>query len=87
MTIKRGLSPIFLEDLLTKAKALGEKLHATLKGFQDKHAFIGDVRGLGPMIAMELVSDRKAKTPAAEKGKQLVQFCMDRNLIILAAAL
>ncbi len=72
------------EDLLTKAKNLGEKLHATLKGFQEKHTLIGDVRGLGPMIAMELVSDRKAKTPAAEKAKQLVQFCMDRNLIILA---
>ena len=72
------------ENLLTKAKVLGEKLHFTLKAFQGKHALIGDVRGLGPMIAMELVSDREAKTPAPDKAKQLVEFCLDRNLIILA---
>lgn len=72
------------EDLLTKAKVLGEKLRFTLQTFQEKHAFIGDVRGIGPMIAMELVSDRKAKTPAPEKAKQLVEFCLERNLIILA---
>jgi 4-aminobutyrate aminotransferase / (S)-3-amino-2-methylpropionate transaminase / 5-aminovalerate transaminase len=72
------------ENLLTKAKVLGEKLHFTLKAFQGKHSLIGDVRGLGPMIAMELVYDREAKTPAPDKAKQLVEFCLDRNLIILA---
>lgn len=72
------------EDLLAKAKVLGEKLHSTLKSFQEKHSFIGDVRGLGPMIAMEFVSDREKKTPAPEKAKQLVDFCLERNLIILA---
>lgn len=72
------------ENLLTKAKALGEKLHFTLKAFQGKHSLIGDVRGLGPMIAMELVYDREAKTPAPDKAKQLVEFCLERNLIILA---
>lgn len=72
------------ENLLARAKVLGEKLHAILKGFQEKHALIGDVRGLGPMIAMELVYDREAKTPAPDKAKQLVEFCLERNLIILA---
>ncbi len=72
------------ENLLAKAKVLGETLHATLKAFQKKHALIGDVRGLGPMIAMELVYDREAKTPAPDKAKQLVEFCLERNLIILA---
>lgn len=72
------------EDLLAKAKDLGEKLHSTLKSFQEKHSLIGDVRGIGPMIAMEFVSDREKKTPAPEKAKQLVDFCLERNLIILA---
>ncbi len=72
------------ENLLARAKVLGEKLHSTLKALQEKHALVGDVRGLGPMIAMELVSDREAKTPAPDKAKQLVEFCLDRNLIILA---
>lgn len=72
------------EDLLAKSKKLGEQLHSTLKGFQEKYVLIGDVRGLGPMIAMEFVTDRDKKTPAPEKAKQLVKFCLDRNLIILA---
>ncbi len=72
------------EDLLGRAKRLGEKLQTILCGFKGKHALIGDVRGLGPMIAMELVHDRQAKTPAADKAKELVKYCLDKNLILLA---
>jgi 4-aminobutyrate aminotransferase/(S)-3-amino-2-methylpropionate transaminase len=72
------------EDLLTKSKILGEKLWFTLQAFQEKHAIIGDVRGIGPMIAIELVTDRKTKTPAPDQAKALVKFCLERNLLILA---
>jgi 4-aminobutyrate aminotransferase/(S)-3-amino-2-methylpropionate transaminase len=51
---------------------------------QKENAIIGDVRGLGPMIAMELVKDRTTKEPAAAETKALVKFCFDRGLIILA---
>ncbi len=72
------------EDLLGRAKALGEKLRTTLNGFKEKHSLIGDVRGIGPMIAIELVHDRENKTPAPDKTKALVKYCLERNLIILA---
>lgn len=72
------------EDLVGRAKRLGEKLQTILHGLQEKHALIGDVRGLGPMIAIELVHDRQAKTPAADKAKELVKYCLDKNLILLA---
>ncbi|MGB3211790.1 MAG: 4-aminobutyrate--2-oxoglutarate transaminase [Desulforhopalus sp.] len=72
------------ENLLERAKLLGEKLQSTLGGFQEKHALIGDVRGIGPMIAMELVQDKENKTPAPDKAKALVKYCFERNLIILA---
>jgi 4-aminobutyrate aminotransferase/(S)-3-amino-2-methylpropionate transaminase len=72
------------EDLLGRAKRLGEKLQSILQGLKEKHALIGDVRGLGPMIAIELVHDRQAKTPAADKAKELVKYCLDKNLILLA---
>jgi 4-aminobutyrate aminotransferase/(S)-3-amino-2-methylpropionate transaminase len=55
-----------------------------LKALQEKHPLIGDVRGIGPMIGMELVYDRETKTPAPDKVKQLVDFCLERNLFILA---
>jgi 4-aminobutyrate aminotransferase len=42
-------------EFLARATALGERLHAHLVGLQARHPFIGDVRGLGPMIAMEMV--------------------------------
>lgn len=72
------------EDLLNRAKQLGEKLHKTLNEFKNKHSIIGDVRGIGPMVAIELVNDRDSKTPAADKTKELVKYCFERNLIILA---
>lgn len=72
------------EDLLTKAKLLGEKLWFSMQAFQEKHPLIGDVRGLGPMIAIELVYDKDKKTPAPDKAQQLVKFCLERNLMILA---
>lgn len=72
------------ENLLAQAKVLGEKLHLKLQALQEKHALIGDIRGIGPMIAFELVHDRVTKAPAPEKTKQLVDFCLAKNLYILA---
>ena len=43
-----------------------------------------DVRGLGPMQALELVKDRNTKEPAAEEAKALVKKCAEKGLIILA---
>ncbi|TKB26801.1 4-aminobutyrate--2-oxoglutarate transaminase [Desulfopila sp. IMCC35006] len=72
------------EDLLGRAKKLGEKLEVILTGLKEKHTLIGDVRGVGPMMAIELVHDRKDKTPAPDKAKALVKYCLERNLMILA---
>ena len=72
------------ENLLEKGKRLGEKLRTNLDRFKEKFALIGDVRGLGPMIAMELVKDRQTKVPAADEAKALVKFCQGKNLILLA---
>ncbi len=72
------------EDLLARGQKLGNKLRETLVGFQKEFDIIGDVRGLGPMIAMELVRDRKTKEPAAAETKALVKFCFEHGLLILA---
>jgi 4-aminobutyrate aminotransferase/(S)-3-amino-2-methylpropionate transaminase len=72
------------ENLLERAKDLGDTLRSRFLTFQEKYDIIGDVRGLGPMIAMELVKDRKSKEPAADETRALVNFCFERGLIILA---
>ena len=72
------------EDLLAKARQLGDTLHRRLAGFKERYEIVGDVRGIGPMIAMELVEDRHTKAPAAGRTKELVKFCFDRGLIVLS---
>jgi len=72
------------EDLLSKSRALGERLRNRLNELKDKFEIVGDVRGLGPMAALELVKDRKTKMPATEETRALVQFCFERGLILLS---
>ena len=75
------------ENLLEKASDMGHALGARLAGFMKTYEFIGDVRGIGPMMAMELVEDRVTKKPDAEKTKALVKFCYDRGLILLSCGI
>ena len=72
------------EDMLAKGQALGKTLRARLDGFAERFPLIGEVRGLGPMLAMELVNDRKSKEPAGDKANELLAYCHDQGLIILS---
>jgi 4-aminobutyrate aminotransferase/(S)-3-amino-2-methylpropionate transaminase len=72
------------EDLLAKGQALGAKLRRRFDQFQTEFEVVGDVRGLGPMLALELVEDRVSKVPAGAAAKKLVGYCHERGLIILA---
>lgn len=72
------------EGILQKSKILGEKLSASFNDFQEKFEIIGDVRGIGPMMAIELVKDRTTKEPATDQTKALVEYCYDKGLILLA---
>jgi 4-aminobutyrate aminotransferase/(S)-3-amino-2-methylpropionate transaminase len=72
------------EDLLARGQALGVKLRQRFDQFKAEFELVGDVRGLGPMLALELVEDRETKAPAADAAKKLVAYCHERGLIILA---
>jgi len=72
------------ENLLQTAEALGKKLKKRFDAFQKEYELIGDVRGMGPMLALELVKDRETKEPATDEAKALVKFCYDKGLIILS---
>jgi 4-aminobutyrate aminotransferase / (S)-3-amino-2-methylpropionate transaminase / 5-aminovalerate transaminase len=72
------------ENLLDRSEALGKKLRVRLDELQRDYELIGDVRGMGPMLALELVKDRETKEPAAEEAKALVKFCFDKGLILLS---
>lgn len=72
------------EPLLERARSLGETIRDRFETWKDQYEIIGDVRGLGPMMAIELVTDRDQKTPAPDAAKALVSYCVERGLVLLS---
>jgi 5-aminovalerate/4-aminobutyrate aminotransferase len=72
------------ENLLDRSKAVGERLIAGLKQIQDKHPIIGDVRGLGSMIAVEVFDAKGSLTPNAAAVNQVVAKAREKGLILLS---
>jgi 4-aminobutyrate aminotransferase/(S)-3-amino-2-methylpropionate transaminase len=75
------------EKLLERASQTGNFLVSRLKGLQARFPSIGDVRGLGAMVAIELVKNRRADAPDADLTKALVQATAKRGLVILACGM
>jgi len=76
------------ENLLEKAQKLGETLHAGFRKIQDRFPqVVGDVRGLGPMIAMELVKDTQSKSPDAQLTNRLVETAREGGLLLFKAGM
>jgi 4-aminobutyrate aminotransferase/(S)-3-amino-2-methylpropionate transaminase len=73
------------QQFLSHINSLGEMLKARLSEWQTKYSVIGDVRGLGPMQAIELVKDRGSKEPNPEATKQIVKHCYERGVVIMNA--
>lgn len=78
------LGILFDDGLLKTAQSLGETLLKRFTSLQKDHEMIGEVRGKGPMLGLELVQDRITKEPATEKAKKLVQLCYEKGLFILS---
>ncbi len=69
---------IVLRDRLAEqARDLGDYLLSQLRDLQQRHPIIGDVRGRGLLLGVELVTDRKTKTPALEVGTAVGQRCLE----------
>jgi 4-aminobutyrate aminotransferase/(S)-3-amino-2-methylpropionate transaminase len=73
------------DNLAGRAVAVGEKLRRGLLDIQEKYPIIGDVRGLGAMVAVELVKDRETKTPAPQETRMVLETCYKNGLILLGA--
>ena len=73
------------EQYVANAATVGEHLLNGLRVLQDKHPIIGDVRGKGLMIGVELVKDRTTKERAIEERNTLVQAMFRRGVLILGA--
>jgi alanine-glyoxylate transaminase/(R)-3-amino-2-methylpropionate-pyruvate transaminase len=76
------LEVIDRENIQQNAKEVGGYLKDRLLALQDQHRLIGDVRGLGLMLGVELVRDRKTKEPAASEAAEVLELSKQRGLII-----
>ncbi|HKX47782.1 MAG TPA: 4-aminobutyrate--2-oxoglutarate transaminase [Gaiellaceae bacterium] len=73
------------EQLVERAQLLGAALRARMLDWQSRWARIGDVRGLGAMLAIELVRDPATKEPAPELVETVVDEALQRGLLLLKA--
>ena len=75
------------EDLAVRSRAIGEKLMLCFAHLQQRHQCIGDVRGLGGMIALELVKDRATKEPDGHIANALLAVAHKRGMILIKAGM
>jgi 4-aminobutyrate aminotransferase len=81
------LDTVSEESFRRRAVELGETLRARLDGIASRIPAVGEVRGLGPMIALELVTDRSTREPAPALAAATVSTARERGLMLLSCGL
>jgi 4-aminobutyrate aminotransferase len=72
---------------MLNAARMGEVFLEKLRGLQGKHKSIGDVRGLGLMLGVELVKDKQTKVMAPQLRDAVVQKCFEKGLLVLGCGM
>jgi 4-aminobutyrate aminotransferase/(S)-3-amino-2-methylpropionate transaminase len=75
------------EGIVERAAQFGESMRRRMLGWQERFQAIGDVRGLGAMLAIELVADRETKQPAPDLASAVVTEAASRGLLLLKAGI
>jgi 4-aminobutyrate aminotransferase/(S)-3-amino-2-methylpropionate transaminase len=75
------------EDLCARASVIGDQLRERMERWQQRFPQIGDVRGLGAMLAIELVQDPESKAPAAELATDVTAEAAKRGLLLLKSGI
>jgi 4-aminobutyrate aminotransferase len=75
------------EKLMENATTRGAYIMNRLREWQSKYDIIGDVRGKGLMIGMEIVKDKTSKTPGKDESQQIIQKAWKRGIAIITCGL
>jgi len=75
------------ESLVERAAQIGETIRVRMQAWQQRWDAIGDVRGLGAMLAIELVHDRATKDPAPELASAVIDAASERGLLLLKSGI
>ena len=79
---KAVLEIIDREKLQQNSQKIGDRILAGLNKLKDKHNIIGDVRGKGLLLGIELVKDRQSKEPAREECARVIEECKEMGLLL-----
>jgi len=87
VSIAAALATLRLLDgsLIANSAAMGNRILDQMDGWRERHKIVGDVRGKGLMIGIELVRDQKTKEKAPELRNRIVQEAFEKGLLILGA--
>ncbi len=77
-----NIAIILEESLVDNSVKIGKLFKDGLKDMQQKNPIIGDIRGKGLMIGIELVKDSQTKVPASDKAKKMVEYLKNEGVII-----
>ncbi len=84
----KSIEIIERDNLCGRATQLGGIACERMKDMQEKYDIVGDVRGLGAMLAMEFVSDRKSKIPlSVENTVKIVHYCANNGVLMIRCGL
>jgi 4-aminobutyrate aminotransferase/(S)-3-amino-2-methylpropionate transaminase len=75
------------EGLLERSQLIGERIRERMVSWQERFEQIGDVRGLGAMLAIEFVKDRDTKEPNAALATAVVEGAVERGLLLLKSGI
>jgi 4-aminobutyrate aminotransferase/(S)-3-amino-2-methylpropionate transaminase len=75
------------ESLVERAGQIGNTIRSRMQAWQQRFDAIGDVRGLGAMLAVELVHDRETRDPAPEVASAVVEAAAERGLLLLKSGI
>ncbi len=82
-TALAGLDVLERDNLMTRARELGRRALDRLRRLKQECSLVGDVRGLGLMIGIELVRDKRSKQPATEEMKAIAEACRNEGVLLL----
>ena len=73
------------ERLMENAKKLGEKTMKRLLEWKEKYEIVGDVRGLGLFIGVEIVKNKRSKARGEEEAKKIMDYCFRHGALVIMA--
>jgi len=88
VAVEAGLATLGIlksEHVLQNVRRIGEKAKKRLLEMKEKYEIVGDVRGMGLFLGVEIVRDKRSKARGEEEAKQIMDYCFRHGLLVIIA--